>query len=126
MEWRAILHHKLVGRMIMHDPELNFVAASKDKIEGNTDPRVGVSYGHWGGWHGGGWGVGVGNGSNVRSVREDTVTVDLVDKARNELIWSGSAAFQPSRKDDSKKRIDDVVARIFGKFPAVALQTPAR
>ena len=103
---------------------VNFVAASKDKIEGNNDPSVGVSYGHWGGWHGDGWGVGIGNGgSNVRSVREGTVTVDLVDKTRNELIWSGSAAFHPSRKDDSKKRIDDGVARIFGKFPTVAMRT---
>jgi hypothetical protein len=107
------------------NPDLlvNFVATSKDKVEGRSNPRVGVSYGRWGGWRGGGWGVGVGGGDgDIRSVQEDTITVDLVDKARNELVWSGSAAFKPTEKEknDSKKRIDAAVAGIFGRFPVAA------
>jgi hypothetical protein len=101
------------------NPDLlvNLLMVTKDKVEGRRDPRIGVSYGHWG-WGRVGWGVGLG-GSDIRSVREDTLTVDLVEKSRNLLVWSGSAAYQPSQKDqnDATKRIDDAVARIFARFP---------
>lgn len=104
------------------NPDLlvNLLMVTKDKVEGRRDPRVGVSYGHWG-WGRVGWGVGLG-GSDIRSVREDTLTVDLVEKSRNLLVWSGSAAYQPSQKDqnDSSRRIDDAVDRIFARYPGMS------
>ena len=101
------------------DLMVNLLLITKDKVEGSTDPRYGVSYGHWG-WGRRGWGVGVGLGDrDIRSVREDTLTVDLIEKTRNLLVWSGSAAYQPTQKEqnDSAKRIDDAVGRIFDRFP---------
>jgi len=118
--------HQLAARgLTMSDnPDLlvNFIHKGKDKVEGHTDPRVGVSYGH-GPWGWGGWGVGVGLGSSdVRSVREETLTVDLVDRGTNTLVWSGSAEYRPTDKDKSnpKARIDDSVTRIFGRYPVAA------
>ena len=106
------------------NPDLlvNFVSVGKDKVEGTSDPRVGVSYGH-GGWGRGGFGMGVGVGSSdIRSVREEKLTVDLVDRAQNVLVWSGSAVYRPTEKDrnDARKRIDDSVTRIFGRYPVAA------
>jgi hypothetical protein len=108
------------------NPDLlvNFLASGKDKVEGSTDPRVGVSYGH-GPW-GGGWGIGIGVGNNdIRSVREERLTVDLVDRASNTLVWSGTAEYRPTDKDknDPKRRIDDSITRIFARYP-VAAATP--
>ena len=102
------------------NPDLlvNFLASGKDKVEGTNDPRVGVSYGH-GPW-GGGWGIGIGVGQNdIRSVREERLTVDLVDRASNTLVWSGTAEYRPTDKDknDPKRRIDDSMTRIFARYP---------
>ena len=103
------------------NPDLlvNLLVVTKDKVEGRSDPRYGVSYGHWG-WGRSGWGLGMGlGGRDIRSVREDTLTVDLVEKTRNLLIWSGSAAYRPTEKEqnDATARIDDAIGRIFDRFP---------
>jgi len=103
------------------NPDLlvNLLLVTKDKVEGSTDPRFGVSYGHWG-WGRSGWGVGTSIGDrDIRSVREDTLTVDLVEKNRNLLVWSGSAAYKPTQKEqnNSAQRIDDAVNRIFDRYP---------
>lgn len=110
------------------NPDLlvNFISTGKDKVEGTTrgDPRVGVTYGH-GGW-GGGWGIGLGVGSSdIRSVHEERLTVDLVDRASNTLVWSGTAVYRPTEKDrnDAKRRIDDSIARIFARYPVAAAST---
>ena len=100
---------------------VNFLASGKDKVEGTNDPRVGVSYGH-GPW-GGGWGIGIGVGhSDIRSVREERLTVDLVDRASNTLVWSGTAEYRPSEKEKSnpQRRIDDSITRIFARYPVGA------
>jgi len=101
------------------DVLINLIATNKDRIEGDRDPRIGVTYGHWG-WGRRGWGVGVGVGrDDIRSVREDTITIDLVEKARNVLVWSGSATFRPTKaeRNDQEPRINEVVAKIFDRYP---------
>ena len=96
---------------------VNFIAVSKDKVEGDFDPRFDVSYGHWG-WGRAGWGADWG-GTDVRTVREDTLTVDLVEKAENLLVWSGSAIYRPTQKDENDARpiINDAMARVFARYP---------
>ena len=96
---------------------VNFVATSKDKVEGDLDPRFDVSYGHWG-WGRAGWGADWG-GSDIHTVREDTLTVDLVEKAENLLVWSGSARYRPTERDENDARpvISDAMARIFARYP---------
>lgn len=117
---RELAEHGLTPSEENPDLLVNLLFVTKDKVEGRSDPRYGVSYGHWG-WGRMGWGLGVGLGDrDIRSVREDTLTVDLVEKSRNLLVWSGSAAYQPTQKEqnDSAKRIDDAIGRIFDRFPA--------
>lgn len=101
------------------EPQLlvNFVSTTKDKVEGDTDPRFDVSYGHWG-WGRAGWGADWG-GSDIHTVREDTLTVDLVEKAENLLVWSGSARYRPTEKDENDARpvINDAMARVFARYP---------
>lgn len=96
---------------------VNFVSTTKDKVEGDTDPRFDVSYGHWG-WGHAGWGADWG-GSEIHTVREDTLTVDLVEKAENLLVWSGSARYRPTEKDENDARpvINDAMARVFARYP---------
>lgn len=111
------------------EPEvlINLLATNKDRIEGDRDPRIGVTYGHWG-WGRRGWGAGVGIGDEIRSVREDTITIDLVEKARNVLVWSGSATFRPTKADrnDQEPRINEVVAKIFDRYPQPVVKAAAR
>ena len=116
---RELAEHGLTPSEENPDLLVNLLVVSKDKVEGSTDPRFGVSYGHWG-WGRSGWGGSVGLGDrDIRSVREDTLTVDLVEKSRNLLVWSGSAAYEPTQKEqnNSAARIDDAIDRIFDRFP---------
>lgn len=112
------------GLHLAENPQLvvNLLAHSKDKVQGDASPRVSVAYGH-GGWGRSGYGVGVGvggYGSDVASVTYDTLTVDLVEKASNRLVWSGSAEFVPNDKtrEDGAKTVDSAVYSLFTKYPA--------
>ena len=107
------------GFTLSEQPQLlvNFIATTKDKVEADTDPRFDVTYGHWG-WGRFGWGADWGV-SDIHTVREDTLTVDLVEKAENLLVWSGSAIYRPNQKDenDSRPVINEAMARVFARYP---------
>ncbi len=50
---------------------------------------------------------------------EGTLAVDIVDRARNQLVWEGAAT---KRVTDSTRRnqdqvLDDAIAEIFAQFP---------
>lgn len=106
------------------NPQLlvNLLARSKDKVEGDPNPQVAVSYGRGGWGHGGGWGAGVGIGSHGRSVETvtyDTLTVDLVDKAQNNLVWSASGEYRPTTQTNANgaATVDKVIRKLFNRFP---------
>jgi hypothetical protein len=54
-------------------------------------------------------------------VREDTLTIDRVEKTDNLLVWSGRAIYRPTAKDenDSRPVINDAVAQVFARYPVV-------
>lgn len=57
----------------------------------------------------------------VGQYQEGTVTIDLVDAARKELIWQGTTSTILSRKPTrAAKQIDEGVADVFAKFPVPA------
>jgi hypothetical protein len=59
----------------------------------------------------------------VGRYEEGTATVELVDAARQELIWQGSVKSVLSPKEDKlTKRIDDAVTALFEKFPVPPAQ----
>ncbi len=67
---------------------VNFTTGSKDKVEGDSWPDVGLGWGRWSrGW---GWG-GMWGGRDIRTVTEGSLTIDVVDQQHKELIWSGTA-----------------------------------
>jgi hypothetical protein len=95
---------------------VNFNIATSDKVQGTPGPALGVGFGGW--RHGYGWGVGYG-GEDIRTVTEGTLTVDVVDRSRNELVWSGSAVGQLTKQvlDNPDPAIDQAVTLIFAKYP---------
>jgi hypothetical protein len=107
------------------NPELlvNFRVGSKDKVEGRTGPTVGVGYGR-GWWHRGwgGWGgIGIGD-RDIRTVTEGALSVDLVDKRSNALVWSGTASGTVTKeaRDKPQMAIEQAVQQIFAKYPKPA------
>jgi uncharacterized protein DUF4136 len=107
------------------NPDLlvNFNLAQRAKIEGHSGPTFGLGFGRgWGSWRSGySWGAGI-NDTDIRSTTEGTLTLDVVDRARNEIVWSGSAAGEITSKvlDDPKAAIDRTVPLIFAKYPGRA------
>lgn len=102
------------------EPDLlvNFNVKTHDRVETQPGPAVGMAYG-WG-WGPYGWGAGLGDYySDIRTVTDGSLTVDLVDRARNEAIWSGTAVGRLSRKllQNPEPAIDTAVADIFARYP---------
>jgi hypothetical protein len=103
---------------------INFNVAEKDKVESRPGPNVGVGYGGWGWRRGYAWGVGLGGYNDVRSVTEGSLTVDLVDRSRNELVWSGTAVGRLTKAalDKPQPAIEQAVDLIFDKYPKPVMQ----
>lgn len=57
--------------------------------------------------------------TNVRQYTEGTLNVDLVDRARNRLVWEGIAVGRVSKvkPEERAARIDSAVAEIFSRYP---------
>lgn len=104
------------------DLMVNFHLGEKDKIEGRAGPSFGVGFGHPWGWRSGySWGMGFSD-TDLRTTTEGTLTIDVVDRAKNELVWAGSAVAQVTSKtlDDPRGTIDRTVPLIFAKYPGRA------
>jgi hypothetical protein len=98
------------------DPDLrvNFFVRVVDKQEIRSTPGYyGYRAGYYGAW--------AGYPYNVETIqyREGTLSIDLVDARRKQLVWQGIAEGQVS--DETRKNpgpaIDQVVAQIFSNFP---------
>jgi Domain of unknown function (DUF4136) len=95
---------------------VNFTTGSKDKVEGDPWPDVGLGWGHWSrGW---GWG-GMWGGRDIRTITEGSLTIDVVDQQHRELVWSGTAKGRVTTRDEDNPQpaIDKAVAAIFTKYP---------
>ena len=105
------------------DPDLvvNFFLDQKEKIQGQSGPSFGLGIGRgWGSWRTGySWGFGMSD-TWIDSRTEGTLTIDVVDRAKNEIVWSGTAVGTITSKmlDDPRAAVDSVVPKIFAKFPA--------
>ncbi len=68
-----------------------------------------VPYGHWRPFY---------NASqDYRLKRKGTLTVDLVDRATNQLMWRGSATETYSKPEDGPKKAKKAIDKMFKKFP---------
>jgi hypothetical protein len=105
---------------------INFNVKEKDKVQGDVGPG---GYGWWGGvgyarpWGYGGYGAGWDDYYNgIQTVTEGSLVIDLVDRARNEVVWSGTAVGQLTQKvlDHPDETINKSVTQIFARYPIKA------
>jgi hypothetical protein len=102
------------------DLVINFNIKEKDKVQGDS-PGVGYA---WGFGYGPRWGYGYGLGlddyyNGIQTVTEGSLVIDLVDRVRNEVVWSGTAVGQITKKslDHPDETIDRSVTEIFAHYP---------
>jgi hypothetical protein len=100
---------------------INFFVNVEEKTEIRSYP-TGPSYGGYYGYRGamyGGWG-----GYDVQTVnyKAGTLSVDVVDAAKKQLVWTGIAEGRVSQeaRDNPGAAIDRVIGEIFAKYPGRA------
>jgi Domain of unknown function (DUF4136) len=103
---------------------INFNVVTQDKVEGRPGPRMGLGYGYW--RRGYAWGFGVGD--EIYSFTEGTLTIDVVDRERNELIWNGTAVGRLTKDvlENPQPAINQAVDLIFAKYPKQDLARTAQ
>jgi hypothetical protein len=103
------------------DPDLlvNFLVATKEKIESRPTAGPSIYYGRsrYGTW--GGYGIGIGNTTEIVQRTEGTLSVDVVDAQRDELVWEGSATGRvtDSMRENQNAVINAAIRDIFTQFP---------
>ena len=70
----------------------------------------GYSYGRWGTVYSG--------GTSVTQYTEGSLTVDLFDGKKKELVWRGNATDAVADREAAAKKIPKAVAKMFEKFPS--------
>ena len=102
------------------DLVINFNIKEKDKVQGDG-PGVGYGVGFGFGPR---WGYGYGLGlddyyNGIQTVTEGSLVIDLIDRVRNEVVWSGTAVGQITKKslDHPDDTIDRSVTEIFARYP---------
>ena len=102
------------------DLRVNFYLNVTEKQEIRSTPSSSVGVGYYG-YRGGMYGAWGGYPYDVETVnyREGTLSIDLVDASKSQLVWQGVAEGRVS--DEARKNpgpaIDAVVAEIFRNFP---------
>jgi len=102
------------------DLRVNFYLNIAEKQEIRSSPSAGMGVGYYG-YRGGMYGTWGGYPQDIDTVnyKAGTLSIDLVDAKRNNLVWQGLA--EGRVKDESIKNpgpaIDAVVAEIFSNFP---------
>src|SRR5690606_13311327 len=97
--------------------EVNFsVATAPVAGAAETGPRVGGGFGVGG--HSSGVGVSLGYGFGGGGREERTVTVDLVDAQRRQVVWQGVAVQRVRALDAGalEAELREAAALIFGRF----------
>src|ERR1700733_15330771 len=98
---------------------INFNVKEKDKVEGDVGPTAGFGYG-WGRHYGYGYGFGFDDYYNgITTVTDGPLMIDLIDPSRNEVVWSGTAVGELTKKvlDNPEPAINLSVADIFARYP---------
>jgi len=105
---------------------VNFTVGAHDRVEGmmagpawGGPPGWGWSPYRWGPW--GPWGWGPGYYSDVQTVTTVSLSVDLINRADNSVVWSGTAFSDLSRRmlDHPAESIDQATQQIFAHFPGL-------
>lgn len=108
---------------------VNFTEGTHDRVEGTMGgPAFGVGWGpgRWGPWGPWGWGGWGGYYSDVQTITTITLSIDLIDRANNSVVWSGTAFSELTRRmlDHPAQSIDEATHQIFAHFPVAAHARP--
>lgn len=98
---------------------VNFTEGAHDRVEGTMGGAAfgaGWGRGRWGPWGPWGWG---GYYSDVQTVTTISLSIDLIDRANNSVVWSGTAFSELTRRmlDHPAQSIDETTSQIFAHFP---------
>ena len=97
---------------------INFVLSTRETIQTrpSTSASMHHSRGRYGTWSG--WSVGTSTTEVVQRT-EGTLGIDIVDRARNQLVWEGAASKRvtDSTRQNQAEVLDSAVADIFVQFP---------
>jgi len=98
---------------------VNFIGATREKISSRPAATPSMYYGRtrYGTW--GGYGVSVGNTTEVVQRTEGTLSVDVVDAKRDELVWEGAATavITDSMRKNRREGLTAAIRDIFAQFP---------
>ena len=113
------------------EPDLlvNFTVSTHDRVEGMAGgPAFGAGWGPgwgpgwgwgWGAYGWGPWGPGPGYYRDVETVTTVSLSIDLIERTDNSVVWSGTAFSDLTRKmlDHPAQSIDQATHQIFLHFP---------
>jgi hypothetical protein len=101
---------------------VNAAVKSSEKTDVSTMPAMDPYFGYRGGRYNP-W-VGYSTETIVSQYTEGTLTIDLVDRARKQLVWSGAAFGRVTDKvrNDPQGTVDTAVREIFVRYPKAAAQ----
>jgi len=97
---------------------INFVVSTRETIQTRPSSSASMhhSRGRYNTWSG--WSASTSTTEVVQRT-EGTLGIDIVDRARNQLVWEGAATQRvtDSTRQNQDQVLDDAVAEIFVKFP---------
>lgn len=101
---------------------VNAAVKSSEKTDVSTMPTMDPYFGYRGGRYSP-W-MGYSQETIVRQYTEGTLTLDLVDRARKQLVWSGAALGRITDKvrNDPQTAVDTAVREILARYPKPAAQ----
>lgn len=101
---------------------VNAAVKSSEKTDISTMPTMDPYFGYRGGRYNP-W-VGYSTETIVNQYTEGTLTLDLVDRARKQLVWSGAAFGRITDKvrKDPQGTVDTAVREIMARYPKAPAQ----
>jgi hypothetical protein len=119
---RAAVQREMTARGYVYDeanPDLlvNFAGKQEDKVQVTQTPVPMGYYGYRAGFYHP-W-PGYAMDTRVDQYTEGTLNIDLIDRARQQMVWEGVAIgrITQAMKDAPEQTINDTVAQIFAKYP---------
>jgi hypothetical protein len=100
---------------------INFYIQTQDKIRATQTPTTGGYYGYRGGRYGT-WGGYGGYETQVTQYTQGTLTVDVIEVERKQLVWEGTLVGRMSEKvmENLEERASKAIQTVFTDFPHMA------
>lgn len=106
---------------------VNFNISTQEKIQRTRAPSLSMGYYSYRGRPGYSYGLGYGTDYRVSQYTEGTLNIDVVDRARKQLVWEGVAVgrMKTLQPETMETEINEVVSSIFAEYPVSGPIVPA-